>query len=766
METRLAVFLILCAVIGGSAFGQGTQIQKSTVANLPSAASNKNALFMVTDGTGSSDCTVGGGSTPALCISNGSTWAGFSSGSSGVPSTAYTVSVSGGTITASPNASGLATCTGSDMRVVWDCVTAAAPNGGHFYFKAGTYNFNTLDTETATGCNNLLGSGLSVAFAMGFPAVSGIQNGVNWIIEGESAPVWTGEIAATTVNTAGVVFNVTSAAISSVGGSPFIAGMWQRPGINCTLNPQYSASTSNVANDIVVSNVALLFPTNQRGNECQFCFWFANTIAYTGKVVSDFNLSHNAIATGSAPVKGTIGSYGFTSSVSGASNVQYWENTYATGSDICYDWESEHVVAISPTAIYCNTAGEIGLQGTGVFHPLKLIHFVDQENGKGLVFGPQMLQGSIVDVDLLDMEFGNDANWYSTARNKLAKLSETNNGYTSGKITYQVVLAGSGIIAEFPAANLFTSGGVNFQSFEGSTAPNVAILPASDSGTRPNASTWGPAWLQMSSGFTCTSPAAITSNAFTTSGAAINCVYVAQTPGPDQFSKATIGAVDASGLTVTVRGSTSANTYNDYLCTSNAGQTLRKRVAGTFTNLATNATNCAANDVIELRAIGTSYFAYRNGVLSMTATDSSVTSGYPGMVSAASTDTLTNWSGGNVPLSDSARSLASLPGIFAAYYTLSNCANSGGTCGSAASGAVTIAAAATTVTVSTTAVTAKSQILITEDSTLGTNLSVTCNTTTGRTYTVTTRTAGTSFVITASAAPTTNPACLNYTIIN
>jgi hypothetical protein len=100
------------------------------------------------------------------------------------------------------------------------------------------------------------------------------------------------------------------------------------------------------------------------------------------------------------------------------------------------------------------------------------------------------------------------------------------------------------------------------------------------------------------------------------------------------------------------------------------------------------------------------------------------------------------------------------------YATFTNCASSGGTCGSSSAGAVSIAAAATTVTVATTAVTANSQILISEDSTLGTRLSVTCNTTTGRTYSVSTRTAGTSFVITASAAPATNPACLNYTIVN
>jgi hypothetical protein len=102
----------------------------------------------------------------------------------------------------------------------------------------------------------------------------------------------------------------------------------------------------------------------------------------------------------------------------------------------------------------------------------------------------------------------------------------------------------------------------------------------------------------------------------------------------------------------------------------------------------------------------------------------------------------------------------------AAYKTASNCQSAGGTCGSAAAGQVTIAASASTVTVATTAVTASSEIFVQEDQTLGTALSVTCNTGTVRTYYVTTRTAATSFVITASAAPLTNPACLTYHIIN
>jgi hypothetical protein len=100
--------------------------------------------------------------------------------------------------------------------------------------------------------------------------------------------------------------------------------------------------------------------------------------------------------------------------------------------------------------------------------------------------------------------------------------------------------------------------------------------------------------------------------------------------------------------------------------------------------------------------------------------------------------------------------------------TLENCSSSASpaTCGSASTGSVSIASAATTVVVNTTAVKTNSQIMVQEDSSLAAKLSVTCNTTAGRTYMVTARNAGTSFTITASSAPATDPACLSYVIVN
>lgn len=105
------------------------------------------------------------------------------------------------------------------------------------------------------------------------------------------------------------------------------------------------------------------------------------------------------------------------------------------------------------------------------------------------------------------------------------------------------------------------------------------------------------------------------------------------------------------------------------------------------------------------------------------------------------------------------------------YGTGTNCSSSAApaVCGSAASGSVVVAAAGTTVTVNTTAVTANSQILLTRDNSLGTKLSVTCNTQSslvlGTPY-VSARTAATSFTITIDVGPTTDPMCISYTIVN
>jgi hypothetical protein len=105
-------------------------------------------------------------------------------------------------------------------------------------------------------------------------------------------------------------------------------------------------------------------------------------------------------------------------------------------------------------------------------------------------------------------------------------------------------------------------------------------------------------------------------------------------------------------------------------------------------------------------------------------------------------------------------------GTFSGLSDTTNCSSAGGTCTSATAGAVTIASGgAKSVVVNTTAVTAKSDISLAFDASMGTRLSVTCNTNFQQPY-VSARVPGTSFTISTAAAFTTNPGCISWSLRN
>ena len=244
-----------------------------------------------------------------------------------------------------------------------------------------------------------------------------------------------------------------------------LSGRWERPPSNCAL----TAGTS-FSNDVHYLNITTRFPTNTRGNEIAYASWFLANVQYDN-VVADFNLTYNTIETGSAPTVGSYGSIGLTSTVNSSGNWQDFRNTFATGYDLGYDFLSEHITGTTITSIYCNHAAEWGRVGGGgissVFHPGKIIHFIDQENLGGIEFGPNMAQGSSVDLDI-DFELGS-ANWYARST---GAMTETNPGYTSGIIRYTMVLQGSGIVSpSVLLLALFSSGGQFFQGINSIAPP-------------------------------------------------------------------------------------------------------------------------------------------------------------------------------------------------------------------------------------------------------------------------------------------------------
>jgi hypothetical protein len=99
--------------------------------------------------------------------------------------------------------------------------------------------------------------------------------------------------------------------------------------------------------------------------------------------------------------------------------------------------------------------------------------------------------------------------------------------------------------------------------------------------------------------------------------------------------------------------------------------------------------------------------------------------------------------------------------------TTTNCSSaaSPAVCGGSPSGSVAVPVSSATLVVDTTAVTTNSQIQLTFDSSLGSRLGATCNTSIQQ-PTVSARTAGTSFTITLPTTVPTNPVCISYTIIN
>jgi hypothetical protein len=78
------IILLLVAFSSFAQFQLVRQPDPTTVAALPTASTNTRRIYIVTDGTSASDCTTGGGSTRAICISNGTTWTATAGGAGSI----------------------------------------------------------------------------------------------------------------------------------------------------------------------------------------------------------------------------------------------------------------------------------------------------------------------------------------------------------------------------------------------------------------------------------------------------------------------------------------------------------------------------------------------------------------------------------------------------------------------------------------------------------------------------------------------------------
>jgi hypothetical protein len=137
-----------------------------------------------------------------------------------------------------------------------------------------------------------------------------------------------------------------------------------------------------------------------------------------------------------------------------------------------------------------------------------------------------------------------------------------------------------------------------------------------------------------------------------TSTGANSAFWNASSFSTSQFAQVTItglnGTTDFPGVSVLASGTGSSSTY--YACLEDSTNVYIQRVVNTTaTNLTSAASTGAVGDLLRLEvATGGALTCYKNGVVALTATDTQITSGAPGISLTGSVATIKNWSGGNL----------------------------------------------------------------------------------------------------------------------
>ncbi len=190
-------------------------------------------------------------------------------------------------------------------------------------------------------------------------------------------------------------------------------------------------------------------------------------------------------------------------------------------------------------------------------------------------------------------------------------------------------------------------------SFSGNrtqTLPDVTgLIPVSgyqntsyDNFNRANGAI-GANWTVVSGGFN------VAGNTVVGTGASNLAYWSANSFSSSQFAQATVatlnGATDFVGVNVLLSAGGSG-----YTCVeNNASLLLQKLTAGTGATLASSATAGAPGDVLRLEAgPGGVLTCSRNGATSVSATDTTFTSGAPAIEHFGTVATIDNWSGGNL----------------------------------------------------------------------------------------------------------------------
>lgn len=247
---RILILAAFMAAFLLPAFGQGNigvanSIIPSTVANLPSAAGNRNVVRRITDPLTASDCSVGGGSyntSIVICVSNGTSWlsAGGFSGTINLTSqvTGILPVANGGT-----NSNlGILVCTQGTITLNTPCRSSTVTwNAGGVTFENDTDNVtdsasaaastvlnrkvNSVSVFKVDKSGNVTGTTFTSGGAGGTIQMTRSSGGVFTIDAADTASNFTGTFPAatgtvllstnTTALTSAATFNATAAAHTS-----------------------------------------------------------------------------------------------------------------------------------------------------------------------------------------------------------------------------------------------------------------------------------------------------------------------------------------------------------------------------------------------------------------------------------------------------------------------------------------------------------------------------------------------------------------------
>ena len=178
----------------------------TTVASLPSAASNSGVVYLVTDAASLTDCSTGAGSTRTWCVSNGTSWNAMTASSTGLGDPGSNgVVYRNGSGTSAPatldniaSSSYCSSVTGTDAYACSMSPTIAAyTTGSRYFFKAdvdntnaASVNFNSIGVKTIL---DPLGRNLKTGDIRAGNIVQLIYDGTNMILQSAKGQRWLGE---------------------------------------------------------------------------------------------------------------------------------------------------------------------------------------------------------------------------------------------------------------------------------------------------------------------------------------------------------------------------------------------------------------------------------------------------------------------------------------------------------------------------------------------------------------------------------------------